>query len=550
MSVSVLDIDRWDAGDVREVFHATRSRAEAAFEAADGIAELPAFGTWGGDASDAAKDAIGRTRHDLDVHGNEALAVAQAASKAADDIELVSSKLAQLRSDAVHLGMAIAPSSNAVVPGPGLAGADPMELELKRMQLQRELDAILAEAARVDQELARAISMATGDTPIPDAPHDNRPEIQDALSRPLPEGPQQFNDLWDQLTPEEREWLYQQDHGVGNHPGMPFADKDVLNRRHLVELTTSAQSNLDRLSREHPDWAASGDHFPYSVTPQQYGQYSDWKRQWDAARTKLDGFHTVAQTLSKDDGYHRYLGLVDDQGHAAVSIGNPDTSSHTATLVPGTGQDLSTIDGADGKSVDMLRAALDADPALTANDVAVTTWMGYDRPMNIPEAGSASYAENGAGALDSFLTGAQASHQGSVPSTDTVIGHSYGSTLVGAAGAGEHHLAAENVVAVGSPGMLVGHASDLNLDPGGQVYATRAEHDIISVVAGAVLGPNPTWDGFGAVELEAAPGPATGPDILDIPSIGAHSSYWDEGNPALANMGAIIAGMPPPKVVS
>ena len=65
----------------REVFHATRSRAEAAFEAANGIAQLPAFGTWGGDASEAAKEAVERTRKDLDAHGQEALAVAQAAAE-------------------------------------------------------------------------------------------------------------------------------------------------------------------------------------------------------------------------------------------------------------------------------------------------------------------------------------------------------------------------------------------------------------------------------------------------------------------------------------
>jgi hypothetical protein len=77
VTVSVEEIDRWDAGDVREVFHASRDRAEAAREAANGIAELPAFGSWGGEASEAAKDAIGRTRRDLDAHANEALAVAQ-----------------------------------------------------------------------------------------------------------------------------------------------------------------------------------------------------------------------------------------------------------------------------------------------------------------------------------------------------------------------------------------------------------------------------------------------------------------------------------------
>jgi hypothetical protein len=45
--------------------------------------------------------------------------------------------------------------------------------------------------------------MATSADPIPDAPHDNRPEIQDALSRPLPDDPKQFHDLWQQLTREE-----------------------------------------------------------------------------------------------------------------------------------------------------------------------------------------------------------------------------------------------------------------------------------------------------------------------------------------------------------
>ena len=169
MTVSVEEIDRWDAGDVREVFHATRSRAEAAFEASNGIAELPAFGTWGGAASEVALDAIGQTRKDLDAHGNEALAVAQAASRTADEVEAVKGKLAALRAEAESLGMAVDPVSNTIEPGPAAAGADPMEVALKQMQLQPRLDAILAEAATVDQELAAAIHMATGATPIPEA---------------------------------------------------------------------------------------------------------------------------------------------------------------------------------------------------------------------------------------------------------------------------------------------------------------------------------------------------------------------------------------------
>jgi len=172
-----------------------------------GSLSFPRSGRGGGDASEAAKDAIGRTRADLDAHGNESLAVAQAAGTAADDIEQVKSRLSQLRNEADRLGMIVDPVTNTIEPGPGAAGADPMEIALKQMQLQPELDAIIAEAARVDQELARAINMAIGESPIPDAPHDNRPEIQEALGKPLPNDPEQFADLWEQLTPEQAEGL-------------------------------------------------------------------------------------------------------------------------------------------------------------------------------------------------------------------------------------------------------------------------------------------------------------------------------------------------------
>jgi hypothetical protein len=121
--------------------------------------------------------------------------------------------------------------------------------------------------------------------------------------------------------------------------------------------------------------------------------------------------------------------------------------------------------------------------------------------------------------------------------------------MVGAAASGGHHLDANNIIAVGSPGMLVDHASDLSLDPGGHVYAMRAENDIIGAAGGTTqwtLGPEPDKQSFGAIHLQADPGP-TWP--LGLPSIDAHSSYWSPENPALANMGSIIAGKPPPFVI-
>ncbi|MCG5431058.1 alpha/beta hydrolase family protein [Mycobacterium sp. MYCO198283] len=554
MTVSVADIDRWNAGDVREVFHATRSQAEAAFEAADGIAQLPAFESWGGDAAEAAKEAIGRTRKDLDAHGNQAIAVSRAASTAADDIDALKNDLAELRAKAMRLQMALNPATNTFQPtDPTMPPAEAMA---KAASLLGELRPLLARGAAIEDELARAIEMATGEAPIPDTPHDNRPEIQAALSRPLPTDPEEFEQLWNQLTPEEKDWLYRQDPNIGNHPGMPWVGtdglgKDHYNRLHLKELTRSAQAEVDRLAQAHPGWAQGVTPNPKSEA-KAWRDWQEWKKQWDGANHTLAGYQSVSETLARNDGVPRYLGMIDDQGHAAVAINNPDTASRTATLVPGTGQDMAAFAASDGKSLDMYNAAMNADRSLRVGDVSVISWMGYDRPMDLGEAASASYANNGASALDAYLDGLQATHLGP-PSIDTVIGHSYGSTLVGAAGAGDHHLAVENVIAVGSPGMIVSHAADLSLDPGGNVYATRAANDVIEVVGsspvhvmtGGALGNDPTWDPFGAVELVAAPGP---PSFLNLPSVAAHSSYWDEGNPALLNMGAIIAGKPPPYV--
>ena len=252
--------------------------------------------------------------------------------------------------------------------------------------------------------------------------------------------------------------------------------------------------------------------------------------------------------MNSTAGPKRYLGLLDEFGHGAVSIANPDTARRNAIFVPGTGQDLTRLTFSDEKALAMYTAALAADPGLEPGDVSVTTWMGYDRPMDLSRAAFPQPAYSGADRLDAFENGQRASHVGP-PSVDTVIGHSYGSTVVGAAAAGGRHLDADNVIAVGSPGMLVDRAGRLNLHPGGNVYVMRAAHDMISmggIVTEWTLGADPTAPGFGAQRLAADPGPA-GP--FGLPSVAAHSSYWLAGNKALENFGAVIAGVPPPHVV-
>ena len=185
---------------MREVFHAAGARGQATLAASRQLSSLAVFDTWEGATAEARQHTNAAIRQDLDAHGNESLAVARAAGKAADGIEHVQSALGTLRHDATELRMTIDAIANKVVPSSTFDGP-PMEALIAEMQLQPRLDAIVADANAADQELASAINMADGDGPIPPGPHDNRPQIQDALSKPLPVDPNQFNTLWNHLSP-------------------------------------------------------------------------------------------------------------------------------------------------------------------------------------------------------------------------------------------------------------------------------------------------------------------------------------------------------------
>jgi hypothetical protein len=543
MALTVADIDRWSAEAVREVFHAAGARGQATVDAARELGSLAVFDAWQGATAQARRHSNASIRVDLAAHGNASLGVPRAARRAADDIAHVQSKLSALRRDAAELQMTIDCRTDKVVPS-STFGGPPTAALIAEIQLQHRLDAIVAEANSADQELAYALDMADGDRPIPPGPYDVRPLIQDALSRPLPDDPTQFNELWNQLSRDEKDWLYRQDHDIGNHAGMPWDPPDHLgrdhyNRLHLAELTqqsecdvTRIQTDIDRLVTE-------------SIVDD--GSLYALQSQLATARRQLEGYRAVQARLSSTDGPKRYLGLLDRFGRGAVAIANPDTARRNAIFVPGTGQDLSRLPFSDDKALAMYTAAVAADPGLAPGDVAVTTWVGYDRPMDLSRAAFPQPAQAGADRLSAFENGQRASHVGR-PSVDTVIGHSYGSTVMGAAAAGGHRLDVDNIIAVGSPGLLVDRAGQLNLHPGGTVYVMRAAHDAIDVggiVTEWTLGADPADPGFGARRLAADPGPA-GP--FGLPSIAAHSSYWTGGNKALANFGAVIADVAPPYV--
>ncbi|MBF6064714.1 hypothetical protein IU500_24760 [Nocardia terpenica] len=348
----------------------------------------------------------------------------------------------------------------------------------------------------------------------------------------LPTDPQALHDFWETLTPAEKDALYQHDRFLGNHDGIPQVDRDHYNRMTLDQLRAESKHNLDQLQASKPT-----DH----------SKEGDWQHQVDAAKTKLAQYDSMANGLATDphnpNQPPRLLSMLDDQGRGAIAIRNPDTAGNVVTYVPGTGQNLTSINDGIQRSERMRQYAEIADPS---KQTSAISWYGYNAPPGLSAATENSYADNAAGPLDGYQSGLRATHDGP-RSVDTVVGHSYGTTAIGHAASNGHTLDADKVILVASPGLDVDTPSDLSLtgikpdDNTNHIWATTNEHDPIKLTPGFIHGPQP-WDTPGFGQQFHSEGPA-GPWYKLWWNGAAHSSYWDNGNPGLTNMAKIITGV-------
>ena len=224
-----------------------------------------------------------------------------------------------------------------------------------------------------------------------------------------------------------------------------------------------------------------------------------------------------------------------------AAIGNPDIADNVAVYVPGTGTDLSNVGGSIDR-MDDLRAEAEMVPG--SGDTSTIVWLGYDAPDTIPAAIQSHHATDGAPALVEFTEGLRASHQGP-PSHNTMIGHSYGATVVGTADASggqgtNDGLQVDDVVVFGSPGMgyespdrqgwfdspLVDDVSDMHIADD-HFWAGAASNDVVSYTE--VHGNSPVDWSFGGqrISTDGASG---------------HSEYWEPGTEALRNQAYIVTG--------
>jgi RHS repeat-associated protein/fimbrial isopeptide formation D2 family protein len=155
------------------------------------------------------------------------------------------------------------------------------------------------------------------------------------------------------------------------------------------------------------------------------------------------------------------------------------------------------------------------------SSTATIAWLGYDAPEKNTSVITQGRARDGAKKLGAFMKELNIPDDKNV----TLVGHSYGSLVVGhALKTGAVHV--DNVVVVGSPGMSVHNASGLHLD-GTNFWAGGAPGDFVA--ATYQFGMEPQVPGFGSMPM-----PMGGNH--------GHSSYFNENTDSHDFMLRIVRG--------
>lgn len=290
--------------------------------------------------------------------------------------------------------------------------------------------------------------------------------------------------LWETFDADTRErFIAHQSALVGNTDGIPFEDRYRANHL-LVER--------DRASAE-------------AVDP--------------------EGKHTAALAFLRGQQVVVYQ---PDQGRVATVDGNIATAKNVAVFVPGTSSSFDDFAGGSNGTWDKAHQIRIAADRATGDGTAVVAWLGYDAPPTLPGAARGDRASAGARLLTSFTAG-----MGLGGRHLTLVGHSYGSTVIGYGmldGA-----PAQDVVVLGSPGVGVDHEADLHLPGRGHVYAERAPEDPVSDLE--AFGNDPSMPTFGGVRMTT--------NAPEMPEVTGHSRYFTPGSVSVANVGRVVAGQPP-----
>ncbi|MFD8705627.1 alpha/beta hydrolase [Kitasatospora sp. NPDC059648] len=517
---------------------------------------------WTGTAAGHANTRIQFLGNELQAAKQELGLISKALADAAEGIAAAQSHLISALDDAKKNKMTVAPDGGITWDkdpnSPNYAG-DKAEATAK--EISQRITNALTEADHTDQtinaRLGHLATNATNGTGLDSATAKADQAATDALSQVPPAGtdPNSVKKWWNGLTDAQQQHMIQTEHDkIGALDGIPATARHQANLINLQHGKEDLQRQLDGLGPAPKQFLGY-----VKGEPVANPEYDKWKAKHDDLEDKMRGVKAIEDRLNTPvDADHPPTFLLGfdtkGHGHAIVAANNPDTADNVSTYVPGTGSRLGEMGGNMDRSDRMVISANSANG--NTKTTSSITYIGYDAPQNIiPEAADDSYAKNAEDKLRGFQDGLRATHEGK-PSYNTILGHSYGTTVVGYT-MRDKGLPVDNVVLIASPGVGVEHAKELGVDPS-HVYVAVGDDDMIDNTppeqasnwvsnftnnvgywAGTVdnpdhhlsFGRDPSNANFGAQYIPSAPG--TG-----------HSDYWEKGSPSLIGMGKAITGAP------
>ncbi|MEU3183600.1 alpha/beta hydrolase [Streptomyces sp. NPDC006923] len=469
----------------------------------------------------------------------------------------------------VSVVVPLAPGNGTATPGapvpllPGRAegGGDPSRADAE--DIAERIAGAVSEAAEIDGRYAgvlRALKTTGGldvtDAMLADAAQDTR-ALREAAGKyaaesAIPKGKSAAENAswWNGLTQEQRDeyaTLYPAE--VGALDGVPSAVRDDANRMVLAETRAQARLSLDGLGPEPPKMLKDPNGGPYGISMVNPA-WSTWDKTRSRLQAQIKGMDAIQKRFDAppSSGLPPAFLLGFDtrgNGHAIVANGNPDTSDHTAVYVPGTTSKLGGIGGDIDRMTELWKEAHSQAPDKSLSTI---TWLGYDAPQSIvPEAMQKQWAYDGSPKLNSFMDGLETTQGGPDGSHTTVIGHSYGSTVVGDA-SNRGDLSADDIVVAGSPGMMTAEAGDLDAGKN-HVWSEAAGDDLVPLggkaagLGGLKWGVQ-TWNGipYAAGPIQTVPSDeAFGAHRMDVDTSG-HSDYWKRDSLSLKNQAAVVVG--------
>ena len=576
MSVRVGVLLGWNPAaldDAADDVEGTRRRVESAVGDLERvIAQLGQAGE--GDAATAAAASL-RRRRDEGVRIAETLSmVRRVLRQACDALGAARTQLVDAHAYARRYGLFMQDDGRVSRPPVNLspAGDDAAALEAAREhqrlrdaaeQAQAMAFAALAAAAEADQDAARALRQAwaaAADGSTNDAP--DRELVTAVGARDLPAtgaSPAEVSAWWASLSAAARALaLRLHPDVIGNLDGIPFDVRVAANRANITNALADTRASITDLERRLAQAQAAFDQMLASGTPdaargaELSGEIARLDRELADARAHAEMYDRLLteETIRFDENGEDTVGvghqvvLFDPaQGAFAEIVGNLDANTRNiAVMVPGTGANLLNMTGPVDSAYKRCADFALADGVQPPGSLAVISWMGGPLPQHlILESPQARFAVDLGPKLAQFTDGL--TNPNGVPVT--VVGHSYGGSVVGAAEAAGMHV--DRVLHVESAGAGPGVGGvDEYASTGTARYSMTAPGDIIGYTQGREMldighGADPDQLS-GVTRLETGLWEDGKPSSGLLQGKDSHSDVFTPGSTAFNNMVGVMTG--------